>query len=59
MDIENAFDHFAFSDVGTIESSRKGFQKPPGPDKTHLTFVGGPVKLWIEALLSSLVLIFF
>jgi hypothetical protein len=60
MDIENAFDQFAFSDVGTIESSRKGFQEPPGPDKTQLTFVGGVVRLWNEfALSSSLVLIFF
>ena len=43
-----------------MESSRKGLQNPPEPDRTQLTFAGGgTVKLCMEALLSFSDLVFF
>lgn len=59
MDCTNASDHFSFSHSGTVESSTKGLQKPPGPDRTQLTFAGGLGKLWMEPLSSSPKFIFF
>ena len=35
-------DHFSFTESATLESSMKGFHIfPPGPARTHLTFLGG------------------